>query len=252
MSEGYCKIHRQLFDNEIWLLEPFTRGQAWIDLFANANFKDSSFFIRGNEIKIKRGQIGWSEVTMAKRWMWGRNKVRGFLAWLENRGQIRQQKIYKLTTIIDIINYDKYQSEQQTIQQKDNRKTTDDTQLINDNNVKNEKKEELSEISANQKEILNVWKQTMGGRYLGSKELDKNISYWLNKGLTLQEIIEAVKKIPSLVSGEVKGNFWHNMSPTLFFRQKNSQGESDYIFTALNAKTVKGNTSDELISLMNL
>jgi hypothetical protein len=45
MNEGYCKLNRKLFDNELWLLEPFTKGQAWVDLFANANFKDNSFDI---------------------------------------------------------------------------------------------------------------------------------------------------------------------------------------------------------------
>jgi len=127
---GWVSIHRKFFYNKLWLSEQFTKSQAWIDLFANANHIDGSFFVRGNEIKIKRGQIGWSELTMSARWKWSRNKVRRFLSWLENERQVEQQKT-KITTIITILNYDKYQSmEQQTIHQKDSRRYTNN----NDNN----------------------------------------------------------------------------------------------------------------------
>lgn len=139
MNTGWFRINRKLFDNEIWQIKPFSKGQAWIDLIGGANHTDGSFFIRGNEIKIKRGEIGWSELTMTERWGWSRNKVRGFLAFLENRGQIGQQKIHKLTTTIRIINYDKYQNDTTDDtterQQKDNRKYTNK----NDNNEKNVK-----------------------------------------------------------------------------------------------------------------
>ena len=139
-------LHRAINDNKLWLLEPFTKAQAWIDLFMNANWKDKTMSIRGNIIEVKRGQLGWSELTLAKRWRWSRDKVRRFLSYLEKEGNIRQQKTH-LTSIITICNYELYQSDnektiqqirQQTIQQKDNRKTTDDTRLKNVKNVKKE------------------------------------------------------------------------------------------------------------------
>jgi hypothetical protein len=107
---NYFVINRKLFENELWIKEPFTRGQAWVDLFGNANFKDGGFWVRGNYIGIKRGQIGWSEITMSVRWKWSRNKVRRFLKWLEMKQQIEQQKKFKITTIITICNYNKYQN----------------------------------------------------------------------------------------------------------------------------------------------
>ena len=125
-------------------MEPFTRAQAWIDLIGNANHKDGSFLIRGNIIKLKRGQLGWSEITMAERWTWSRNKVRRFLKWLETEQQIEQQKLFKLTTIITICNYDKYQNDTADDtterQQKDNRRYTNK----NDKNDKNVKKREYT------------------------------------------------------------------------------------------------------------
>lgn len=141
IDRGWFRINRRIFENEIWFAEPFTKAQAWIDLIGNANHKEGSFFIRGNEVKVKRGQIGWSELTMAKRWLWGRNRVRGFLKWLENRQQIEQQKS-TITTLITIINYEKYQTDntetiQQTIQQTDSRRNTNK----NDKNVENTTKQ---------------------------------------------------------------------------------------------------------------
>lgn len=123
MNNGWAKIHRSIEDNPLYFSEPFTKAQAWIDLFTFANHAEGIVSIRGNIVQLKRGQIGWSEITMTKRWKWSRNKVRRFLKYLETEQQIEQQKYLHITTIITIVNYDKYQQmEQQTIQQKDNRR----------------------------------------------------------------------------------------------------------------------------------
>jgi len=128
---GWVRLHRKIENNFLWFLEPFTKAQAWIDLFLNANHQDSKIDVRGNIIEIKKGQIGWSELTMCKRWKWSKGKVRRFLKLLETEQQIIQQKDRYITTIITIINYDDYQKDiktvQQTVQQKDSRKTADST-----------------------------------------------------------------------------------------------------------------------------
>jgi hypothetical protein len=138
-NEGWVRLHRKLTDNELWFLEPFTKGQAWVDLILNANHSTGKFSIRGNIILVNRGQIAWSELTMAKRWTWSRNKVRRFLKLLETEQQIAQQK-NSLTTVITIKNYDQYQRNETTDdtaerQQKDSRRYTNN----NDNNEKNDK-----------------------------------------------------------------------------------------------------------------
>ncbi|MCK2149492.1 hypothetical protein MYE70_10485 [Marinobacter alexandrii] len=106
---GYIKIHRALRENPIWEKEPFSSGQAWIDLLLAANFKDTCTYIRKVKINLKRGQLAWSQVTMAKRWKWSRNRVARFLKDLENEGMIEQQT-GQLTTVTTICNYSKYQT----------------------------------------------------------------------------------------------------------------------------------------------
>jgi len=147
-SQGWVKLHRSISDTRMWTSEPFTRAQAWIDLFLNANHKPGIMIVRGNIVNIGRGQIGWSELTMSKRWRWSRNKVRRYLTYLQGVGNVEQQKS-SVTTVITIIDYELYQgcdtADDTTDgtterQQKDNRRYTNK----NVKNGKNEKKKRNS------------------------------------------------------------------------------------------------------------
>jgi hypothetical protein len=144
--QGWIKLHRSISDNDLWLSEPFSYGQAWVDLLINASHKESLFFIRGIEIRLNRGDLGWSEVTLSKRWKWSRGKVRRYLGMLKNRGMIVQQT-NQATSVISICNYCTYQSEnviaeQQTVQQTEHQTVQQtDSRRYTYKNVKNEKNE---------------------------------------------------------------------------------------------------------------
>ena len=142
----WIKLHRSLNENPLWLLEPFSKAHAWIDLCLNANWKKGSFSVRGNIINVERGQIAWSELTMADRWKWSRNKVRAFLALLEKTGNIVQQKTH-LTTIITINNYNRYQSNNTTegTTESTTEGTTEGQQKVHDIRKKERKKERIEE-----------------------------------------------------------------------------------------------------------
>lgn len=145
--QGWIKLHRQLAENPLWLSEPFTRAQAWVDLLILANHKDNFFYVRGNKIDVKRGQIGMAEEAFAVRWRWSRGKVRRYLNDLEKSQQIVQQKS-KVKSLIIIVNYEKYQGcgttdsttdsttdGQQTVQQTDtNKNVKKEKNVKNDNN----------------------------------------------------------------------------------------------------------------------
>ena len=140
---GKFQIDRKLLTSDLWLSEPFTRGQAWVDLIGLANHRDGFYRSRGVKVEVKRGQCGWSEMSLAKRWRWSRGKVRRFLNELKSVQQIEQQTT-NVTSLISIINYDEYQfnsttdgtaNGHQTVQQTDTKRYTNN----NDNNDKNEK-----------------------------------------------------------------------------------------------------------------
>ena len=146
-NKGWVRLHRKIEENSLWFLEPFTKAQAWIDIFLNANHKDGIIQIRGNVVHIKRGQIGWSELTMCSRWKWSKNRTRRFLKLLESEQQIKQQKDRYITTIITILNYENYQSDTPDDtaegQQKDSRRYS--RRYINKND-KNDKNDNNSDI----------------------------------------------------------------------------------------------------------
>lgn len=144
-SSGWIKLHRSVFDNDLWMSEPFTKGQAWIDLIGNANHRPGVVWVRGVDISVDRGQIAWSELTMAKRWKWSRDKVRRYLRMLKTRHMIIQQK-NNYTSITTICNYELYQSGDTPDETPNN--TPDETpgntpnkhQTIHKQECKNEKK----------------------------------------------------------------------------------------------------------------
>jgi len=136
-KRGWVRLYRQIEDNPLYFLEPFTKAQAWIDMFLNANHKDSMIQIRNNVIRIKRGQLGWSEITMCKRWKWSKGKVRNFLKLLKTEQQIIQQQHLYMTTVITILNYDNFQNDTAERQQTDSRQYSRQYINNNDKNVKN-------------------------------------------------------------------------------------------------------------------
>ncbi len=157
---GWVKLYRRIEEWDGYFVEPFDRTHAWIDLFLYANHKESSFFVRGLEVKVNRGQIAWSEERMASRWMWSRNKVRRFLKWLKTKQQIEQQKTCNIT-VITILNYDELQSNdttndtterQQTIQQKDTYKN-----VKNEKNVKKDICSTSTEVSETVRSFERFW-----------------------------------------------------------------------------------------------
>lgn len=107
---GWIKLHREITEHWLWECEPFSKGQAWVDLILHANFSYSpkKIMIKGKLYILFRGQQARSELTLAKTWKWSRNKVRRFLKKLENETMMEQHSDNK-TSIITILNFDKYQ-----------------------------------------------------------------------------------------------------------------------------------------------
>jgi hypothetical protein len=146
MKSGWIRLYRKSFENELYFADPFTRWQAWQDLLLLANHKPGILIVRGNIVKINRGQVGHSEQSLSLRWKWSRDKVRRFLKYLNSIQQIEQQQS-SIINILTIKNYDKYQDsettddttdKQQTIQQTIQQTDTNNNDK-NDNNEKNDK-----------------------------------------------------------------------------------------------------------------
>ena len=135
---GWIKLYRSSFENKLYFEEPFTRYQAWIDLLLLANHKDSFFIKRGTMVKVPRGTVGYSMKELAKRWKWSINKVSRFIEILESDaiGQVKSQK-NNLTTLISIVNYNRYQSIESADEFANGNQTNSQTET--NKNAKNDK-----------------------------------------------------------------------------------------------------------------
>lgn len=67
-----------MIDSPLWLNEPFTKGQAWVDLILMASRQDSD----------DPGAVCCSVLYLANRWKWSHGKVRRFLERLKSEGMI--------------------------------------------------------------------------------------------------------------------------------------------------------------------
>lgn len=118
-------------------MEPFTKGQAWVDLLLLANHSEGFISPRGVVVVVHRGQVGMSELQLSIRWKWSRTKTKKYLDLLEKECQIKQHRD-NVSLLLTIVNYDMYQSkEHQKEQQKDTRKTPEEQQKDTNNNGNN-------------------------------------------------------------------------------------------------------------------
>lgn len=145
MAEGFIKLYRQLQEHKLWLAEPFTKGQAWVDLILMVNHKKGQWFNGATHEEIDRGCIITSEVKLAERWKWSRKKVRNFLEMLSKAQMLEQNKNSK-RTYLKIIQYCVWQDTGTAKeQQKNNGGTTEEQRGNTNKNVKNDKNEKKVE-----------------------------------------------------------------------------------------------------------
>ena len=111
-DKGYIKVYRDIRDHWIWTdeEEPFSRGQAWIDLIMMVNHNDKDVLFNGRLIHVEKGCRITSLRRLSERWKWSIHKVSDFLNLLEKEGMISQVRDSK-KTLITLINYGVYQSD---------------------------------------------------------------------------------------------------------------------------------------------
>ena len=88
MRPGYVKLHRSLADHQLWLGEPFSRGQFWAHLLMIANYKDSTV-LRGNRVlPVRRGQVFTSVQHLSSTVSRDRKTVRAWLLAFASDGML--------------------------------------------------------------------------------------------------------------------------------------------------------------------
>lgn len=108
---GWISLHRSIEDHWLWETDrAFTRLEAWIDILLMVNHKEKKIMIGNDLITVKRGQKITSIRKLCERWSWSNSKVKKFLELLE-RDEMLIVKSDTKKTVITVVNYDFYQSQ---------------------------------------------------------------------------------------------------------------------------------------------
>ncbi|CPB70356.1 dnaD domain protein [Staphylococcus aureus] len=109
---GWISIDRSIQNH--WLFKEkrtFSKFEAWIYLLMEANHSKAKVPIGNQIVTVERGQRLTSVLTLSDLFNWSRFKVKTFLDLLESDGMLEVKTTSKYT-LITIVNYDFYQSEQ--------------------------------------------------------------------------------------------------------------------------------------------
>ena len=120
MNKGWICLHRQIQDCWIWNDEPYSKGQAWVDMLLSANHDEKKIRIGSQLVTIQSGQFHTSVLKLARKWQWSEKKVKRFLTLLESDNMIISEGSAHGTTLT-IINYGIYQGEGRTLDVPDDR-----------------------------------------------------------------------------------------------------------------------------------
>lgn len=142
--EGWIKLHRSILLKGWVNKSDFV--QVWIHLLLMATHKDREYFWNGKTIVLKSGQLITGRKSISEKTGVDENKVERILKVFESEQQIEQRKT-STSRLISILNWEKYQEDEQPFEQRvNNGRTTSEQrvntkqELKNDKNDKNERR----------------------------------------------------------------------------------------------------------------
>lgn len=213
LKTGWVYLHKSILDWE-WY-DDINVVRLFIHLLLKANYTETQW--RG--IKIGRGQHLTGRLSLSKETGLTEQQVRTALNKLISTNEITKESTNQYT-IITIINYDKYQANnQQPTKRVTNEQPTDNHSLIKIN--KNKKKNKY--ISEDLERLVKLYNQIFEKNISSTKGFEGNYEYWKE--------IHGIEKIQQALENASKDKFWKDkMTLTILFRRKNTNGEAvDYI-----------------------
>lgn len=174
MEKGWIKIHRSIFDKG-W----FNNSEAihlWLYLILKANHCEREVLWNGKIMMLQSGKLITGRKKISEETGIQESKVERLLKLFESEQQIEQQKT-NTSRLISIVNYSKFQTgEQQVEQQVNNKRTTNEQQVNTIQELKNKRNKELKNknISSNKFDVA-------------SGDFDNSIKSDLNNDVDLSE-----------------------------------------------------------------
>ncbi|HDH4497750.1 TPA: DnaD domain-containing protein [Staphylococcus aureus] len=186
---GWISIDRSIQNH--WLFKEkrtFSKFEAWIYLLMEANHSKAKVPIGNQIVTVERGQRLTSILTLSDLFNWSRFKVKTFLDLLESDGMLEVKTTSKYT-LITIVNYDFYQSEQGRNQHQNDIKPTSKQHQSNINptskqhqtNTNNNDNKDNNEKSVNNEKKVTAFDffQDNGFGFITPYNLD-DLNYYLD------------------------------------------------------------------------
>ena len=193
--QGWIKLHRNLANSDLWLSEPFSRGQAWVDLLMLANHKPGHIRKRGVRIDLQAGECGWSERELAARWQWSRGKIRRFFDELEKDERIERKTVPQkknVTGLFKILNYCSMQTDGTTNDTTDGPQT-DRKQYLNKNEKKEKKEKKKDSLSGLRFAVISHLNERTGTSFKADTQKTRElIKARCGEGFTEQDFFRAI------------------------------------------------------------
>lgn len=105
---GSVRLSKRLRRHPVWNREPFSYGQAWVDLVLLANDRPRAVTLRnGDVLDLERGQLAWALRTLENEWDRSGEWIDRFLKFCRDQAMIKLEKNTR-RTVITILNYDTY------------------------------------------------------------------------------------------------------------------------------------------------
>ncbi|HAR4648293.1 TPA: DnaD domain-containing protein [Staphylococcus aureus] len=156
---GWISIDRSIQNH--WLFKEkrtFSKFEAWIYLLMEANHSKAKVPIGNQIVTVERGQRLTSILTLSDLFNWSRFKVKTFLDLLESDGMLEVKTTSKYT-LITIVNYDFYQSEQGRNQHQNDIKPTSKQHQSNINPTSKQHQTNTNNNDNNEKNVNNEKKK---------------------------------------------------------------------------------------------
>lgn len=146
---GWVPVYRSIKDHWLWDNdEPFSKGQAWIDLLLSVNHEEKKIKVGSRIQVIKPGQMWTSYKKLGNRWNWSRERVYRYTKMLKSDGMILVDATPS-GTLLTLLNWDVFNGQRNTNETtnettdkttpKTTGETTGETQTIMNNNDNNDK-----------------------------------------------------------------------------------------------------------------
>ena len=117
MKQNFGKITLSREIRGHWVYEKPEMFKVWISLLLMVNFKDGTLILGKNKYVIKRGQSSLSLRSWSYELGMGVKKLETIFNHFQDENMIKREVIGKgkqSTTLITIVNYDQYQTFQET------------------------------------------------------------------------------------------------------------------------------------------